>query len=110
MMDELPVQGRNWMELALLVRGITANDTNNNRPGIARDESFQLNLDGQQITQQVASSGFGQPKFSREAIAEFQIVTNQFDVTQGRSSGSQVNAITRSGTNDLHRQPLRVLP
>lgn len=101
MMEELPVQGRNWMELALLVRGITANDTNNNRPGIARDESFQLNLDGQQITQQVASSSFGQPKFSREAIAEFQIVTNQFDVTQGRSSGGQVNAITRSGTNDF---------
>ena len=101
MMEELPVQGRNWMELALLVRGITANDTNNNRPGIARDESFQLNLDGQQITQQVASSFFGQPKFSREAIAEFQIVTNQFDVTQGRSSGGQVNAITRSGTNDF---------
>ena len=101
MMDDLPVQGRNWMELALLVKGITANDTNNNRPGITRDESFQLNLDGQQITQQVASSGFGQPKFSREAIAEFQIVTNQFDVTQGRSSGGQVNAITRSGTNDL---------
>jgi hypothetical protein len=101
MMDDLPVQGRNWMELALLVKGITANDTNNNRPGIARDESFQLNLDGQQITQQVASSGFGQPKFSREAIAEFQIVTSQFDVTQGRSSGGQVNAITRSGTNDF---------
>ncbi len=101
MMDDLPVQGRNWMELALLVKGITANDTNNNRPGITRDESFQLNLDGQQITQQVASSGFGQPKFSREAIAEFQIVTNQFDVTQGRSSGGQVNAITRSGTNDF---------
>ncbi len=101
MMEELPVQGRNWMELALLVRGVTGNDTNNNRPGIARDESFQLNLDGQQITQQVASSFFGQPKFSREAIAEFQIVTNQFDVTQGRSSGGQVNAITRAGTNDF---------
>ncbi len=101
MMEELPVQGRNWMELALLVRGVTGNDTNNNRPGIARDESFQLNLDGQQITQQVASSFFGQPKFSREAIAEFQIVTNQFDITQGRSSGGQVNAITRAGTNDF---------
>ena len=110
MMDDLPVQGRNWMELALLVKGITANDTNNNRPGIARDESFQLNLDGQQITQQVASSGFGQPKFSREAIAEFQIVTSQFDVTQGRSSGGQVNAITRSGTNDFTASLLRVLP
>jgi hypothetical protein len=101
MMDELPVQGRNWMELSLLVKGVTGNDTQNNRPGVVRDEHFQLNLDGQQVTQRVASSFFGQPKFSREAIAEFEIVTNQFDVTQGRSAGMQVNAITRSGTNTL---------
>jgi hypothetical protein len=101
MMEDLPVQGRNWMELSLLVKGVTGNDTANNRPGTIRDESFQLNLDGQQITQRVASSFFGQPKFSREAIAEFEIVTNQFDITQGRSAGMQVNAITRSGTNNL---------
>ena len=101
-MEELPISGRNWMELSMLVKGITANDTNNNRPGEAQDERFQLNLDGQQVTQRVASSFFGQPKFSREAIAEFQIVTNLFDITQGRSSGIQVQAITRSGTNQTH--------
>jgi hypothetical protein len=66
-----------------------------------RDRQFQLNLDGQEITQQVAGSGFGQPKFSREAIAEFQIVTSLFDITQGRSLGIQVQAISRSGTNNL---------
>jgi hypothetical protein len=60
---------------------------------------FQLNLDGQQVTQKNAGSGFGQPNFSREAIAEFQIITNLFDITQGRSTGMQVNAISRSGTN-----------
>ena len=49
----------------------------------------------------MAGSGFGQPKVSREAIAEFQIVTNMFDITQGRSTGMQVQAISRSGTNDL---------
>jgi len=100
-MEELPISGRNWIELSMLVKGITANDTNNNRPGEGTDERFQLNLDGQQITQRVASSFFGQPKFSREAIAEFQIVTNLFDITQGRSSGIQVQAITRSGTNNF---------
>ena len=66
-----------------------------------RDRQFQLNLDGQEITQQVAGSGFGQPRFSREAIAEFQVVTNLFDITQGRSLGMQVQAISRSGTNNL---------
>jgi hypothetical protein len=99
-MEALPLQGRNWQELSLLVKGITANSVAE-RPGVDRDDQFQLNLDGQQITQRVAGSGFGQPKISREAIAEFQIVTNMFDITQGRSTGIQVQAISRSGTNDL---------
>jgi hypothetical protein len=96
-MEELPLQGRNWMELAMQVKGITANAVDTT-PGV-RDRQFQLNLDGQEITQQVAGSGFGQPKFSREAIAEFQVVTNLFDITQGRSLGIQVQAVSRSGTN-----------
>lgn len=98
-MEELPLQGRNWMELAMQVKGITANAVDNT-PGV-RDRQFQLNLDGQEITQQVAGGGFGQPRFSREAIAEFQVVTNLFDITQGRSLGMQVQAISRSGTNNL---------
>ncbi len=99
-MEELPLQGRNWMELSKLIKGITANDVTNT-PGVSRDDDFQLNLDGQQITQKIAGSGFGQPKFSRESIAEFQIVTNMFDITQGRSAGIQVQAISRSGTNKV---------
>jgi carboxypeptidase family protein len=99
-MEDIPLAGRNWMELALMVKGVTANNVDQ-RPGVERDSQFQLNLDGQQITQKVASSTFGQPKFSREAIAEFQIITNMFDITQGRSTGAQVQAISRSGTNSL---------
>ncbi len=98
-MEELPLYGRNWIELSMQVKGITANAVDNT-PGV-RDRQFQLNLDGQEITQQVAGSGFGQPKFSREAIAEFQVVTNLFDITQGRSLGIQVQAISRSGTNNF---------
>jgi hypothetical protein len=66
MMEDLPVQGRNRMEPSLLVQGVTGNDTANNRPGTIhpsiRDESFQLKLDGQKITQRVASSFFDQPQ------------------------------------------------
>src|SRR5262249_35954270 len=78
--------------------GVTANFVQS-RPGVGRDPAFQLNLDGQQITQKIASSSFGQPRLSREAVAEFQIVTNLFDVTQGRSLGEQVQAVSRAGTN-----------
>jgi hypothetical protein len=98
-MDAVPVQGRNWMELSMLVKGITTNNATNT-PGTHGD-AFQLNLDGQQIKQNAIGAGSGQPRFSREAIAEFQIVTNLFDVTQGRSTGVQVHAISRSGTNNL---------
>jgi hypothetical protein len=96
-MESLPLMGRNWIELSNMVKGMTANNIVNT-PGVS-DDMFQLNLDGQQITQKIAGSGFGQPRFSREAIAEFQIVTNLFDITQGRSAGVQVQAISKSGTN-----------
>ena len=55
-MAELPLQGRNWQELALMVKGITANAVGNT-PGVS-DDQFQMNIDGQQITQRVAGSGF----------------------------------------------------
>ncbi len=102
-MDEIPLLGRNVQDLALLVPGVTANNTSNNSFGAFRDDLFQVNLDGQQISQGISiSAAFGQPVFSRDAISEFQLVTSQFDVSQGRSEGEQVNIITRSGTNDLH--------
>lgn len=97
-MEALPLQGRNWMELSKMVKGMTANEVSIN-PGVG-DDMFQLNLDGQQVTQKI-SGGFGQPRFSRESIAEFQIITNLFDITQGRSAGLQVQAISRSGTNRM---------
>ena len=107
-MEYLPLQGRNWMSLSMLVKGITANDVSTS-PGVGRDELFQLNLDGQQVTQKLGQARYGQPKFSRESIAEFQLVTQLFDITQGRSTGVQVQAVSKSGTND-ERGALWLLP
>lgn len=97
-MESLPLQGRNWMSLSMLIKGITANDVSTS-PGVGRDELFQLNLDGQQVTQKLGQARYGQPKFSRESIAEFQLVTQLFDITQGRSTGVQVQAVSKSGAN-----------
>ena len=63
---------------------------------------YQLNMDGQQVTQTMGIGG--QPLYSRDAIAEFQFISNRFDATQGRSTGVQVNAVTRSGTNAFDGQ------
>ena len=97
-MQELPVNGRNWQDLAMLAPGSRAN-AGGDSPIPRESGNYQINMDGQQITQTVAGSGFGNPRFSRDAIAEFEFVSNRFDATQGRSSGVQVNAISRSGTN-----------
>ena len=114
-MQELPVNGRNWLGLATLAQGartaaITDSPVQNgaaggvteagNGPAQVMNVSFQLNVDGQQVTQLVGSTQ-GQPSYSRDAIAEFQFVANRFDATQGRSTGVQVNAVTKSGTNRL---------
>ena len=36
-----------------------------------------------------------------EAIREFKVVTNQYDVTNGRAGGGTVSTVTKSGTNTL---------
>jgi hypothetical protein len=103
--SEIPVNGRNWQDLAMLAPGSRANHMEDGKPtqgggtasGNRRD--FQMNLDGQQVSQNLAVGSAGSPLFSRDAIAEFQLVSSRFDATQGRSSGVQVNAITKSGTN-----------
>jgi hypothetical protein len=44
----------------------------------------------------------GQARTPIEAIAEFQVITNQYDAEFGRTTGAIINAITKSGTNQLH--------
>ena len=101
--QELPVAGRNWMALALLAPGSRTSSTNAAAPLPDRNggetREFQLNLDGQQVGSELGAGN--QPRFSQDSIAEFQFITNRFDATQGRSTGVQVNAITKSGTNQL---------
>ena len=99
-MEELPIQGRNWLELTGLAKGITSNAISRVDPGVENYSGYQLNLDGQEITQGLYAP-YGQPGLSRDAIAEYQVVTNMFDVTMGRSSQIQIQAISRSGTNRL---------
>ena len=103
-MEELPINGRNWLQLSTMVKGITANQiTDTSTPnGSSRTSAFRVNLDGQEITQETSVTGFGQPGVSRDAIAEYQIVTNMFDITMGRSVGLQVQAISKAGSNSYN--------
>jgi hypothetical protein len=98
--QELPVNGRDWLTLTTLAPGMRANNTDLGPTAGERmgNREFQLTIDGQEVS--VAQGGNrGQPRFSRDAIGEFQFLSSRFDATQGRSTGLLVNAITKSGTN-----------
>jgi hypothetical protein len=101
-MQELPISGRTWTALALLAPGNRTTNMGDDPVEDARADNrdYQINMDGQQVTQ-LSGTGGGGTRFSRDTIAEFQFISNRFDATQGRSPGVQVNAISKGGTNAL---------
>ena len=106
----IPVNGRNYVELSALVPGIKANSFGNTpvasgqstNAGDAETGKFQITLDGLQFSQDSVGSSFGQPHISQDAISQFQIITNRFDATSGRSAGIYVNVQTHTGANQMH--------
>ena len=99
---KLPINGRNYLQLAMMVPGITSNSISTSPLGSTDSGKVQINVDGQQVTQNAAGTGFGQPQYSQDAIDQFQIITNRFDATAGRSSRVQVNVQTKAGTEQFH--------
>jgi hypothetical protein len=100
--SKIPLNGRNYLQLAMMVPGITSNDVTNSPLGVTDGGKLQINVDGQQVTQNSAGDSFGEPQYSQDAIDQFQIITNRFDATLGRSARMQVNVQTKSGTNAYH--------
>ncbi|HEX8677615.1 MAG TPA: carboxypeptidase-like regulatory domain-containing protein, partial [Segetibacter sp.] len=100
-MTRLPVNGRNFttlMDLSPLSRG-------GNIAG-QLGSSTNYTIDGMTAKNPTSAgsttSRSGAPySISIEAVREFKVVTNQYDVTYGRSGGGTVSAVTKSGTNTL---------
>ncbi len=109
---ELPLAGRRYTELALLVPGVTSGNLNavTRGPGwfVSNGNYHTQNnflLDGVDNNQgttnaQALSAQVVQP--SPDSIAEFKVQTNAFSAEFGRSAGGVVNVSIKSGTNDLH--------
>lgn len=98
---KLPVNGRNFttlMDLSPLSRG-------GNIAG-QLGSSTNYTIDGMTAKNPTSAgsttSRSGAPySISIEAVREFKVVTNQYDVTFGRAGGGTVSAVTKSGTNTL---------
>jgi hypothetical protein len=109
-LSELPIApNRNVYNVLLSVPGVS--QLSSGQTGFANGISFSANggrlrsnnfmIDGQDINDPSVSGGqiaINNP----DAIAEVRIITNQFLAEYGRNSGSVVNFIGKSGTNEFH--------
>jgi len=110
--DSLPLNGRNYLDLALLVPGVSRTNTGNNErfaetsavPGTGISVAGQRNLgngfvvDGLSANDDAAD--LAGTFFSPEVIHEFQVIASGGIAEFGRASGGVVNVVTQSGTND----------
>ncbi len=102
----LPLNGRNFMQLALLVPGVT---TGTEGGGVGA-EGFSANgLRADQNAFQIDGTSNSDPlrnqvavKPSIDSLQEFKIQTSNYSAEFGKGAGAQVNIVTRSGTQEFH--------
>jgi len=110
---ELPLNGRNPVQLMQLVAGVQPDDINGNvtsgatYPGVTpvsvdggRDNTTNFILDGAENNDHYSNAPNPMP--DPDALQEFSVQTNNFSAEFGRNLGGIVNAVTKSGTNSLH--------
>ena len=110
--NELPLNGRNYLDLALLIPGVSPTNTGSNQrfaetsavPGQGISIAGQRNLYNSFIVDGVSANDDAADLtgtyYSQEVISQFQVVTSGGIAEFGRTSGGVVNIITKSGTND----------
>ena len=75
--EELPVNGRNFVDLSMMAPGSRSNAVlESATPRNVGGGESQLKVDGQQVTQMTCcQDSFGNPRYSKDSIAEFEVVT-----------------------------------
>lgn len=113
---ELPLNGRNVTQLAVLVPGVQFGERTGRGDGLGGfpipGQGFSVSANGQREIHQVVSLDGVDAKDPRihitnfvpsiEALEEFKIQTNAFTAEYGFGGGAQVTMTMKSGTNDLH--------
>jgi Carboxypeptidase regulatory-like domain/TonB dependent receptor/TonB-dependent Receptor Plug Domain len=104
--QDMPVNGRNYLDLMQLVPGTVVNrqadiGSDNSTPVLGeRSGNNNFMIDGQPNKNTV--NGGAAAQFNQETIAEFQVLTTGYKAEFGQASGAIVNVITRSGNNGYH--------
>ncbi len=97
---KLPVNGRNFTSLVDLSPLSTGSSLSGQ---LASSTNFTIDgMTAKNPTSGGTTNRNGGPyAISMEAVREFEVVTNQYDVTYGRSGGGAVSTVTKSGTNNF---------
>ena len=108
--QNLPLNGRNFLDLAQLqpgvekVEGGTFDPTKANYTGVSiggqAGRSAQIAVDGGSVVDNVV--GTTVQNFSQEIVQEFQLGISNYDLSTGASATGSVNIISKSGSNDFH--------
>jgi hypothetical protein len=106
--QELPLNGRSFLNLAFLEPGVTVSPGTTSQYnslfsvsvlGGASDKTA-ITVDGGNIRNSI--EGNTGMNFSQEVVQEFQLSSVNFDLSTGITSTGSVNIVTRSGGNDFH--------
>jgi Carboxypeptidase regulatory-like domain/TonB dependent receptor len=115
---ELPLNGRDWLQLALLQPGafISTGEYQTDTSRAQRGNGLAISISGGRTTENVfridglvvndhANAGPGSSlhvNMGVDSIREFSVLTNNYSAEYGRGASGVVNAITKSGTNQFH--------
>lgn len=111
---QLPMNGRNFLDLALLVPGVSPTNIGTTQlfaetsavPGQGISVSSQRNLSNNFIVDGLSANddaaGLTGMPYGVDAIEQFQVVTAGAQAELGRALGGYINVVTKSGTNSLH--------
>jgi hypothetical protein len=111
--DALPMNGRNFLDVALLTPGVAPANVASTQlfpetsavPGITISVGSQRNLSNSFVVDGLSANddaaGLSGITYGVDAIEQFQVITSGAQAEFGRAMGGYVNVVTRSGYNEL---------